>query len=246
MKLAAIYNVWDGDELLPGSIDCIYDHVDKIIIVYQVYSNYGEDYAPNLSMYSNDDKIHCILFNPVATSRGSVNETNKRNIGIGIARTWGCTHFLHMDCDEYYLDFADAKQKYIESGKAGSVCKVQTYFKKPTWAFENLDGYYVPFIHELKPHTQAGASEYPFYVDPTRRINEWVVAMLPVTMHHFSWVRLDIERKCRNSSAKRNIERGTMLQDYHSPDIGPGFCVKDYGMKLIEVNDNFNLSGIFA
>jgi len=46
MKLAAIYNVWDGVELLHGSIECIKDHVNQIIIVWQNVSNIGEIYDP--------------------------------------------------------------------------------------------------------------------------------------------------------------------------------------------------------
>ena len=39
---------------------------------------------------------------------------------LDIARDMGCTHFLFMDCDEYWHDFAAAKQQYIQSGAEGS------------------------------------------------------------------------------------------------------------------------------
>lgn len=240
MKLAAIYNIWDGCELLPGSMKTIIDHVDQIIIIWQDVSNYGEKYNPMDDIKCLDllGKVSFIKYEPVVGA-GMYNEKQKRNIGINIAREKGCTHFLHIDCDEYYEDFGAAKELYIRSGKPGSVCKLYTYFKLPTLRFETPDGYFVPFIHELKPDTLAGGRQYPFYSDPTRRINETDVVELPVFMHHFSWVRKDIERKCRNSSAKENIERGTMLQDYHSPEVGPGYYVQDYDKKLIEVPDSF-------
>lgn len=245
MKLAAIYNIWDGVELLHGSVKCIKDHVDVFILVWQDVSNYGEKYSPlpDIAMETFAEvghKVVNIKYEPVVGA-GMFNEKKKRNIGLGCARAMGCTHFLHLDCDEYYEDFGAAKELYIKSGKPGSVCSLYTYFKLPTLRFETKDGYFVPFIHELKPDTQAGTRHYPFYVDPTRRINETEVVELPVTMHHFSWVRKDIERKCRNSSAKENIEVGTMLLDYHAPEVGPGYYVQDYCQKLIEVPDSFNL-----
>ena len=46
MKLAAIYNVFDAEELLPYSIKSIRDVVDKVIVVYQKTSNMGEKH-PN-------------------------------------------------------------------------------------------------------------------------------------------------------------------------------------------------------
>jgi hypothetical protein len=121
------------------------------------------------------------------------------------------------------------------------VCKLYTYFKSPTLRFDTPDGYFVPFIHELKPDTFAGDRQYPFYVDPTRRINETDVIELPVFMHHFSWIRKDINRKVRNSSAKRNIERSTLLADCLSDDTKAGSFVKDYGKSLIEVTDRFQI-----
>jgi hypothetical protein len=244
MKLAAIYNVWDGVELLPGSIKCVLDHVDLIVIVFQNQSNFGEFYSPieNVDLSFCYEKYIKVSYAPMLGAGGATNEKKKRNIGLDVAREHGCTHFVHLDTDEFYEDFGKAKQLYIDSGKPGSVCSLYTYFKLPTLRFETKDGYFVPFIHALKPETQAGVRHYPFYVDPTRRINETEVVELPVTMHHFSWVRRDIERKCRNSSAKENIEKGTMLQDYYSKEVGPGYYVKDYDKKLIEVPDYFKIA----
>lgn len=242
MRLAAIYNVWDGVEFLRGSMMQMKDHVDVFIIVYQDVSNFGEKYDPlpemDLSGFKN---IKLIKYDPMVGA-GMFNEKKKRNIGLDIARQENCTHFLHVDCDEYYENFGEAVELYINSGKSGSVCKLYTYFKLPTLRFETPDGYFVPFIHELRQDTVAGGRHYPFYVDPTRKINETDVVELPVFMHHFSWIRKDIERKCRNSSAKENLERGTMLQDYYSTQVGPGFYVRDYEKKLIQVADNFRIN----
>lgn len=241
MKLAAIYNVWDGEEHLTGSINCIKDRVDAIIIVFQNISNFGELHFPLGNLKLPEAKYFFHEYKPTQIN-GAFNEKRKRNIGLEIAKQNGFTHFIHLDCDEYYKDFGKAKEAYINSGRDGSACKIYTYFKLATLRFETEDGYFVPFIHKLKPDSCAGSSEYPYYVDPTRRINEKNVALLDIHMHHFSWVRKNIERKVRNSSAKFNLERGTMLKDYNNPSVCHGFYVKDYDKKLIEVNNYFNIT----
>lgn len=243
MKLAAIYNVWDGVELLEGSMGCLKDHVDLFIIVWQDVSNFGEYYSP-LSEIPTGKNIILHKYNP-KRKNGFENEISKRQLGIDIAKQHNCTHFLSIDCDEYYEDFGKSKQEFINSGYKGSVCKIFTYFKHPTFRFETPDGYYVPFIHELRPDTLTGCKRYPFYCDPTRKINQSDVIEVDCFMHHFSWVRNDIERKARNSSAKKNIERGTILRDFFSPNLEnniEGFYIKDFDKRLILVEDKFRIS----
>ena len=107
---------------------------------------------------------------------------------------------------------------------------------------ENEDNYYVPFIHELNENTTVGNYGYPFYADPTRKINESNVVLLDVYMHHFSWIRKDIERKARNSSAKANIEKSDLLKDYYSDETKTGYFLKDYNQKLVEVENLFGIN----
>ncbi len=237
MKLAALYNIWDGVENLQASVDSIQNEVDYIIFVYQDISNYGEKYNP-LSEIKNIKHDVCFLFTPDLNLSPMANEKEKRNIGIKIAKSLCCTHFLHMDCDELYPEFRNLKNEYNLSLKDGSVCKLNTYFGKSTYCFEKHDNYYVPFIHKLHENTIAGVKYYPFYVDPTRKINTNDVALLESgSMHHYSWVRNNIERKIRNSTARYNIEKSQLLSDYNAvmkmdeKDVN-GFYIKDYDMKL--------------
>lgn len=253
MKLAAIYNVFgDSTELLAGSMACLKDHVDVFVMVYQTTSNFGEESMEILNHLTPEglfgigiDKVQLIKFDPRLEIGGMMNERAKRNLGVNAALNSGCTHFLNIDCDEYYEDFGAAKQMYLDSGHKGSVVRLWTYFKKPTLRVDKPEDYFVPFIHELHDKTNCGTSTYPFWCDPTRNVNESDVVCLPIHMDHYSWVRLDIEMKCRNSSARENIKNGTMLKDYHSPEVGPGFYVNDWQRKLIEVPDKYNLSPIF-
>lgn len=242
MVLAAIYNVWDGDELLPYSIKSIEDHVDLIILVYQDVSNYGEQYGPDVISQKGSVFLTAIHFRPNFSLTPAANEIRKRMLGIQKAESMGATHFLHMDCDEMYVDFGKAKNEYLESGADGSVCRILTYFKAPTLRLRTFDNYFVPFIHELKSDTIAGNRDYPFYVDPTRRINTGSVVQISEPMHHFSWVRKDIERKVRNSTARKNIERSKLLRDYYHPDLKAGYYLEDYRQELIEVENIFNIN----
>lgn len=242
MKLAAIYNVWDGVELLYGSMKCLKDEVDIFFLVWQDVSNFGERYNPMDDFKIPDFGCEVILvkYEPRRYC-GTENEILKRNLGLQYAKDEGCTHFLHMDCDEYYEDFVSMKQQFLASGAKGSVCKIFTYFKKPTLRLEAHDNYYVPFMHELKADTVAGVQGYPYYTDPTRRINTNNVICMDAPMHHYSWIRKDIERKARNSSAKVNIERSQLLQDYYSDETKAGYFLKDYKQKLVEVDNIFSI-----
>lgn len=244
MKLAAIYNVWDGVELLKGSIDSIINHIDLLIIVYQSISNYGEKFDPSPDIVAACESLKI----PVIIHRVDIeqfinpgrSEAFKRNIGIKLARESGATHFVHLDCDEYYSNFGILKFQYGDKSD-GSVCKMYTYFKRPTLMFEEPDNYYVPFIHRLLPWTQAAQNvKYPHYVDPTRKINTTDVVKLDAEfMHHFSWVRVDIERKIRNSTARKNIEKSGLLECWKIAK--PGLFVSGYNQVLIDCENKFGI-----
>src|SRR5688572_26707671 len=112
MKISAIYNVFDGEEHLPHSMKTIFDHVDLVILVWQNLSNWGETHEPLLQFMTPEDfagfdynKIIMVKFDPILHMGPMMNERAKRNMGIEIARDKGCTHFFHIDCDEYYEDF---------------------------------------------------------------------------------------------------------------------------------------------
>ncbi len=252
MKLIAVYNVFDGDELLAASIKSIIDHVDAVLIIWQDVSNYGEQYRP--AVFSDEinafgGKIFSVKYDPIVDMGGPMNERAKRNMGLDMARKLGGTHFIGMDCDEFYQDFGRAKELYLsleeQDGIDGSVCRLQTYFREVTFQFDKPEDYYVPFIHKLRPETKNGSSSYPFYVDPTRTVNANHVVELPIFMHHYSWCRHDIMRKARNSSARIKIESGNILRDYNHPDLGEGYLLQNWNRRIKVVEDIFGLDKIF-
>ena len=125
-KLAAIFNVFDGEELLEGSIRQILPVVDTVIAVVQTTSNWGEYYEGGknevLRLHEKGFIQHIIAFKPTITGErlnGCKNETNKRSLGLELARQLGFTHFVFLDCDEYYdtFQFGNAWKKIIKNNQ---------------------------------------------------------------------------------------------------------------------------------
>lgn len=241
MKLAAIYNVWHDWDLLDHSIRNIKSLVDGIIIVGSEYSNYGE-HSPITASYPVS------ICEPKKQSP-MANETMKRNHGLEVARKAGYTHFISMDADEFYepISFFHHKKLFKNPDLKGLVCRCQTYFRSPALTI-GLDTTLVPFIHELTPTIRHDFNrKYPFAwidgkirIDPTRSLNiNSGVEMCDIIMQHYSWVRKDIEIKIRNSSARENIERSTVRQDFVSAQ--EGYFVKYYGKTLATVPNLFNI-----
>lgn len=248
MKLAAIYNVWADWDLLTHSIENIFQVVDGIIVVYSRKSNSGELSDPPNDLYFPGN-VELFQREPFA-SQAMHCETDKRNFGLQKARELGYTHFIMMDVDEFYEPeaFLKEKQRFIDNPNlAGLVCASQVYVKSPTLTI-GLDTTLVPFIHKITSGLKHEFNRnYPYAwegrnirIDPTRSINinsgvEWS----PIVMHHMSYVRTDLKRKIRNSTAKSNIEKSTIMEDYRNAK--DGYYFKFYNKKLFTVDNIFNL-----
>lgn len=254
MKLAGIWNVFDGLELLEGSIRQIRDHLDCVIVVSQTFSNWGEkdeSVYPFIESLVKSGLVDAHLHYdgvpglPMNANTPMYHETAKRQLGIDYAKREGYTHFIGLDCDEYYdtEQFRLAAQDFGSAGEDASLCNIITYYKKPTLRFESFEDYFVPFIHRLYQNTRTGAGNYPERVDPTRGVCPFKkrvkLTYQSIAMHHFSWVRRDIEKKIRNSTARRNINTDNVRKDY--THAKPGYFVSGFGMRLIEVENKFGI-----
>lgn len=234
MRLVSIINVWaDAVELLPHCINNMANcGVNGIIIIWSEASNYGEiekDYLPKPIVVWGKIDFHIYQREPqFREPRNS--ETDKRNFGIQKARELGYTHFLSMDQDEMYepSEFKKAIKAFEDPAVKGIVCNCQTYFGSPKLTI-GLDITLVPFVHELTPtiHHTFNKS-YPFAwernqirIDPTRsfNINSGVIKS-ELIMHHLSWCRSDYQKKIRNSTARKNLERSNILQQLLQPKEG--------------------------
>jgi len=246
MKLAAIYCVWDDWDMLQHSIKNISPLVDGVIVIGSETSNYGEfSEAPQ---YNLQEALY-YLKEPDLTVRPEVNERDKRNFGLNLARNKGFTHFLMMDSDEFYEPepFLKEKERFLNPDLNGLVCASHVYFKSPKLTI-GLDTTRVTFIHKITPNLRFEFNKsFPFafdkrsiYIDPTRQLNinsgvEWS----NIICHHFSWYRKDYEKKIRNSTARVNIERSTIRKDLFLAKEGY-FC-EFYAKTLIRASVDFNI-----
>jgi hypothetical protein len=250
MKLALIYNVWDDWDLFRMSYQRTAPLADGVIVVASEKSNFGEvSEIPDFTGWP----INLYKFEPLAGDARD-KETAKRNFGLDKARELGFTHFLMMDADEFYEpeEFLKEKKRLENPKLLGLVCRVKCYFKSPTLTI-GYDTTLVPFIHKITPTLRFEFNKnYPFAwtfidgipfthskkirIDPTRSMNinddvEWS----EITMHHMSWVRKDVKKKIRNSTARQNIEKSTIVQDYVNAKEGY-FC--EFYSKTLERSPN--------
>jgi len=228
--MIAIYNVFDGEELLEksvGQLNC------GVVCVVQTISNWGEHYEGGLNEVKRLG-LPYVIYKPDLNLPAFLNEMTKRNRGIDYAISKGHSHYIHMDCDEMY--FKDEFEYYAKEAikYKATVCKMQTYFKSPELTI-GLDNYYVPFICEIGRMSQRNKCGY--YCDRTRTPANRAIE-LPITMHHYSYVRKDIRRKIENSSARENIKKSTFETDW--ANAKEGYPVGMFqGKTLKKVDDYF-------
>jgi hypothetical protein len=246
-NLTLVYNAWDCLELLRPSIENLRPVVDDVIIVWSKMSNRG-----NIGTFDPADYPDCILVNyePTVSKGPHYNERFKRQLGLDGAKKRGFSHFLMMDCDEFYEPepFKKEYSRIVDSDLNGLICALNVYFREPTLTIGRDPATRVPFIHKILPHLQYRTNKsYPFAydengarIDPTRQLNidkrlEWSDN---IVMDHLSWVREDIMSKINNSSA--NLKGNKMiLEDYENAK--EGYFVKMYGRTLVRCENKYNL-----
>jgi hypothetical protein len=221
MKLGLSYNLFDGEELLEYSIKPIRDSVDYISVVYQLVSNHGNPCSENLENLLLDLKNRglideIVLYTPkienwIHRERASINETEKRNIGLELSRSNGCTHHMTIDTDEFYTteQFNYMKRVMFEGNFDSAVCNHCQYYKDSIYMLRNKEGEFVTTIQKINDYTKyVYKIDYFVPVDPTRKTNNQncrVFSRNEVEMHHMSFVRKDIKKKMTNSSARRHF-----------------------------------------
>lgn len=157
-------------------------------------------------------------------------ETYKRELGRAAAAAAGCTHFMTMDCDEFYLadQLRAAKRFVLRNRIVVSACRMRLYFKEPTCELLPLDELNaVPFIVQLDTES-APLRRYRLAVpstvllDPTRKVDHAPpIELLPrslVEMHHMTFVRKDIRSKLTNVSNRQNYDTDvdSFVEQFHA------------------------------
>lgn len=242
----AIYNAWDH-ELLRQSVDNILKAVDKVIIVYSNTSNKGEKLTFPVERFAD---CALIQHEPDLSLIPHKNEQNKRNTGLSFAQEIGANYFIMMDGDEFYQpeDVRFWYEYLRHSSYSGLVCRSHVYFGKPTLTIGE-DTTYVPFIHKVVPGLKfIFTQDYPFTkhegklrIDPTRRLNlKDNVKLIGCIMHHYSYVRKDIDQKINNSSAESLKKVADVIKN-DLKNAEKGYFCQYYGKELMEAPNLFNL-----
>lgn len=251
MRLAALYSCFNGLELLEGSIEQIYPHVDDIILCYQTVSNKGEENSkvePFIRTFEGKPKFHILKFKPHGNLNTKENEKLKLQMRIDYGNIIGCSHFFSSAEDHYYKpdEFEKAKQIINNYNYDISFTAMYTYYKYATWQLDPIEDYYMPFICRLYPYTKVKqTSNYPLRVDPSIQINTcdswYLFDQSEIMLHHYSMIRNDVASKFRNAGASMrwkpgSVERFKDQYDNYNIQDNPGV---DYfgGRKIIIKED---------
>lgn len=260
MKLAAIYNVFDAEEHLESSIMQIRQHVDAVIGLIQDVSNTGNYYdggCKEVRRLKEEGLVDFVVAcnpNPAITNDPQQRELIKRNVGLNVAREHGCTHFLSIDCDEFYDTkcFEYWKSHIDRNDIEGTACSMRTYWAAPTLRLKWVDNYHVPFICKLKSDTKLihplQEDVFGQRCDPTRLPNlvcQEVIGSDYMTMYHMSWVRRSMasfNRKFDNSTSPgiREIEMRRQILS-NLLNAHEDMYLPNYDQNLVTCNNKFNI-----
>jgi len=288
------YNVFDCEELLESSILSIREEAEHVCVVYQTTSNFGDPANPRLRDFLDDlqekglvDSL--IFYEPrsfsesekanLVTKHFSVeemgctpseildqffNELTKRELGRLDCLKNGMSHFMSMDCDEYYLkqQLVAVKKIIYEKGYESTACRIRTFGKYPTVEYLRDDFNAVTLIHVLSPDKPFRLSA-PLPVsengrviglDPTRRIDNTdhnkfrFFQREEIEMYHMTLVRKDMRKKLGNVSNRHNY--GNLVEfwekwDAWTPELGtvihPHPNIAKYFSRIQIVPNYFNI-----
>lgn len=253
MKLTSIVNVWaDCVELLPH---CIANHLqfcDGVIVVWSQYSNHGvknDAVLEYILANGHDSRVEFVQLEPIKGAKPLENETRKRNHGLGLARQKGFTHILISDADEFYIpeEVEEEKKRFENPNLNGLVCGMFVFVKLPTLWTNTYTR--VAFIQKITKDLSVGRfKDFPFayegktaFIDPSRRVSHKKgIELSEIMMHHFSYIRKNIDLKINNSSAKLKRSRQVIYDELR--DAKPGYISKLYHQPLQECENYFDIA----
>ena len=217
IKLGASYTVFDDAiELLSYALAAIRPEVAYVSVVYQMISNTGEkasfgfrEEIARLRVAGLIDEV--VFYIPDLQQSAALNELQKRNIGFDLSRKAGCTHHMATDSDEFFTHahFEIIKKDLRDNQSEAQFAQMKTFYKFPTEEILPPDEYFVPLFYKITPENcYILNAPTPVVVDPTRSISTATYRIFTreeVEMYHMSYVRKDIGKKLRNSSAAVNF-----------------------------------------
>ena len=267
MKLGLAYNLFDGEELMIDSLMNLSGQSDYVCIVYQTTSNFNQKniglhelvneyvamglvndvYHYNPKIIYDSNRLEIKKFN------GLNNEIEKRKIGLKLCKSNGCTHFLNLDCDEFYdiSEFSSAKSEIEKYDYDTSFCQMNTYYKRPDLMVYPHESYYAPFIYKIKKDTQFSFeywnNQYPAKIDPTRRVKAGYSRIFnrdELIMYHYAYVRKNINSKVFNTSSQVDFEQKQKVinhwNNFKNEKDGALF-IGDVKHNLVKTENKFNI-----
>lgn len=252
MKLAALYTVFNGLDLLELSIKQIYNEVDYIVICYQHISNTGGRnplLMPELRGISGVPKVILVEFTPEMGVNTKENERKKHNLMIYTAKRLKCSHFFLAACDHFYEErqVIRAKKLCFLNDFDVTFTSMYTYFKYPEWQLTPKEEYFMPFICKLYDNTAVERIPgYPLYTDPSVQVNTFTKWYLfepeEISLHHYTMIRNDIEEKFRNAAASirwnpEQVKR--FISEFKNYDIELNPGIEYFNGRKIKLVDNY-------
>jgi len=221
LKFGAAYNLCTGSELIMDSILSIRKNVDYITVIYNEISVNNIPVKNNLKellQKLKDEKLiddFKLFVHKKEIEEKEIHNKHKeieqRNEGLQMCKDNGCTHFMTMDCDEFYTDseFKKAKEEIIKNDFNSTYCKMISYYKDESHVIDPPEEYFVPFIYKIINNCEFHIQEFPVLCDPSR---EYFVGKYKIfdrselQMHHFTYVRNDLADKLFNAPTKEKYE----------------------------------------
>ncbi|ADU13929.1 hypothetical protein [Asticcacaulis excentricus] len=261
MIVGASYNVFNGEEHLVQSLKVMRKCVEYINIVVQFSSNYGEMCSEGLCDALNEAECSglydsIIFYRPDVTILPVHNELRKRNLGLDRCRKNGVSHFLTMDCDEYYVpeEFKSARDIIEVEGYNSSSVATFLHVKRPIYRSRQPDTTCCSFLTKVESGTDIEFDvPYPVPVDPTRRLLSREGPHIhfdidTISMRHMNLVRRDLASKLRNSPSAWNQDFMRLVSEAYTawkPGMQLNFPNKP-PMDIIEVEDLFDIDQNFS
>ena len=260
MKAGISYNVFNAEEHLLASLRQVRPHVEHINLIVQFVSYSNNPCSEGLRHVIHAAKSQglcddVIEFRPDFGKSGKLNELAKRSMGLDVAQRNYCTHFMTMDCDEYYVadEFARARAAIIENGIQASAVSTFLHIKRPIWRSKEPDTTYCSFLTEITDRSRLELnSEYPVGVDPKRRLHGdssrfHLFYKNEISMRHMNLVRHDFEAKLANSSnASKSEFMQQVREEYARWRFGEVLRFpRKPPMEIIKVEDIFKIDHLF-
>ncbi len=220
MRAAGSYNVFNGEEHLLASLQSVRRGLDHINLVVQRRSNWDEAASDELETVLSEAKARglcdeIIAFEPDLSAAAQENEFHKRSLGLAAALAAGATHFMTLDCDEFYEPdaFDAAKAAIRANGWETTAVATYLHIKRPIWRSREPDTTCCAFLTAVDASSALSfRGDYPVLVDPTRRLhgeraNFHMFPSDAIAMMHMNLVRKDgLASKLRNTSSAHATE----------------------------------------